>query len=349
MNCIEIPPSCDPAEIARLLERYLPAAEAARRAAEIAQDMAQIGFVLEEDRTVTPAQWQHLGAKPQAEYVLPKTKFDLNGDDPHAAMDGSLLTRGNLLRLSQAVILGRRWLPESWPAAFQRALLGPEHLDALNEIFWLKFWNGLQRVARGPKQSEDAPDADWQLLVRWLDRACVVNLEVKRRTATGRTMISFGTLTSSLAHSREVFPAAVMAARRRSSSPTTYGAHPITRQLRDASRVLDIDLVDVYRLGGLAQQSRDVHNRVRACVRFLERRRQDAIIGKGDDMTSSTKSDLLITGGLLVLSFNPVVAGPRVCTNWPSGRRSLRKTRVSSRCRCQWSCWLFRRSAKGRG
>ncbi|MGH7945786.1 MAG: hypothetical protein ACREH8_00380 [Opitutaceae bacterium] len=171
-----------PPKIARLLTRYLNAADAEQRARDVAEDMAAVGFVLQEDRSVPPEKWQALGARAQAEYLLPKTEFDLNGKDPDKAMEGSLLTRGNLLRLSQVVGLGRKWLPGLWPGAFQVSLLGREHLDAVNEVFWLKFWHGLGAVRRGPKANAAEPDTDWQLTLRFGELENTVNLEVKRRT-----------------------------------------------------------------------------------------------------------------------------------------------------------------------
>jgi hypothetical protein len=209
-----------PPEIARLLTRYLDAADAEQRAGEVAEDMAAVGFVLQEDRSVPPEKWQALGARPQAEYVLPKTEFDLNGKDPDKAMEGSLLTRGNLLRLSQAVGLGRKWLPGLWPSAFQHSLLRREHLDAINEVYWLKFWQGLHAVRRGPKTNAAEPDTDWQLTLRFGPSEHTVNLEVKRRTGNlnawftkgfngqGRAQVEAGRRTNAESGGPDGFPAA---------------------------------------------------------------------------------------------------------------------------------------------
>ncbi len=80
----------------------------------------------------------------------------------------------------------------------------------------------------------------------------------RKNYPTGRTMISLGTLTSSLAHPREVFRAAVMASaaaiivthNHPSGDPAPSAADvQVTRQLRDASRVLDIDLLDHVIIG----------------------------------------------------------------------------------------------------
>jgi hypothetical protein len=180
------------ADIARLLERYLPPPEASRRAQRIAEDMAAIGFDLFASLEVSDAEWRALGARPQAEYLLPKNSFFINAADGNQAMEGSGLTRGNLLRLSHAVELGRKWLPNLWPSHFSTQLLGPEHLDTVNEIWWLKFWRGLVAVERGPKLNPASPDADWLLTIRDGLADCVVYLEVKRRTSNLNTWFKHG-------------------------------------------------------------------------------------------------------------------------------------------------------------
>lgn len=170
-------------EIAQQLECYLAPAEAARRARLIVEDLTAIGFPLVVSREVSPAQWRAVGARPQAEYVLPLTPFSLEAKDGNQGMSGSALTRGNLLRLSQAVALGRRWLPAEWPAGFAADLCGAKHLDTLNELWWLKPWRGLVGVRRAPKASPDLPDFDWALQIQDGLASCTINLEVKRRTS----------------------------------------------------------------------------------------------------------------------------------------------------------------------
>jgi DNA repair protein RadC len=80
----------------------------------------------------------------------------------------------------------------------------------------------------------------------------VILLNRKNR-AMGRVMISLGTLTSSLAHPREVFKPAILAS---ASAMVVAHNHPsgdpapssadiqVTRQLRDAAKILDIELLD---------------------------------------------------------------------------------------------------------
>ncbi len=113
-------------------------------------------------------------------------------------MEGSGLTRGNLLRLSHAVELGRKLLPAIWPHGFATKLLGAEHLDTVNEIWWLKFWRSLVAVRRGPKPNPATPDVDWLLEVRDGLADCIVNLEVKRRTGNINAWFKNGSPTVSL-------------------------------------------------------------------------------------------------------------------------------------------------------
>ncbi|MSU66030.1 MAG: hypothetical protein EXS38_08025 [Opitutus sp.] len=193
------------ADIAQLLECYVTPAEAGRRAQAIADDMAAIGFAVVRSLEVPDRVWQAHGARPQAEYVLPTTPFSINAEDGDQAMEGSSLTRGNLLRLSHAVDLGRKWLPELWPSSFATQLLGAGHLDTLNEIWWLKFWRGLVGVRRGPKLNAATPDVDWLLTIRDGLADCVVNLEVKRRTGNINAWFKHGNPTVSLRDVKKKF------------------------------------------------------------------------------------------------------------------------------------------------
>lgn len=180
-------------EIAQQLEYYLAPMEAARRARMAIEDMAAVGFPLVVSREVPPAQWRALGARPQAEYVLPVTPFSLEARDGNQGMAGSALTRGNLLRLAQAVELGRKWLPKEWPATFATDLNGAKHLDTVNELWWLKPWRGLVGVQRGPKARPDLPDFDWELKFREGTTDYTINLEVKRRTSNLNAWFKHGT------------------------------------------------------------------------------------------------------------------------------------------------------------
>ncbi|MBI2516008.1 MAG: hypothetical protein HYV95_03755 [Opitutae bacterium] len=75
----------------------------------------------------------------------------------------------------------------------------------------------------------------------------------RRNHPIGRTMVSLGTLTSSLVHPREVLRAAILGSaaaiivghNHPSGDPTPSQADiQVTRQLREACRAVDIDLLD---------------------------------------------------------------------------------------------------------
>jgi hypothetical protein len=103
------------------------------------------------------------------------------------------------------VELGRKWLPELWPKGFAAQLLGPEHLDTLNEIWWLKFWRSLISVRRGPKANRGSPDADWLLTIRDGMADCTVNLEIKRRTGNINALFKHANPTVSLSKVNKKF------------------------------------------------------------------------------------------------------------------------------------------------
>lgn len=168
-------------EIATLLARYLPAAVARERARWVFDDMASVGFQIELAHETSDQRWIDMGAVPQAEYVLPDPAFSINSAEDSHALSGSFLTVGNLLRLSQAVAAGRQYIPHLWPSAFQRRLCGREHLDALTEVWCLRFWRGVTAVEPGPKLNKAAPDYEWVISIQDALASCVVNLEVKRR------------------------------------------------------------------------------------------------------------------------------------------------------------------------
>jgi hypothetical protein len=163
------------------LTAYMPHDDAVRHAHWVVDDMQRIGFVLQLATENPPGMWKHKGITPQTEYVVP-SDFDINSDKDDKAMSGSFVTCGNILRLSQCVKIARELLPSMWPGDFAQRLLSAEHLDALNEIWWLKFWRGIQRVERGPKANRRAPDFDWFLQINDGLVSCRLNLEVKRRT-----------------------------------------------------------------------------------------------------------------------------------------------------------------------
>lgn len=185
-------------QIEALLRSYIGRDSAFQMAQAIHEDMNSARFTIEEAHFTCPQMWRQLGVVPQAEYVLPPNQFDINSTIGSEGLEGSFLTTGNLLRLGQCVILGRRHLSGLWPGTFAAKIRGREHLDALNEIWWLKFWRGIQSVVRGPKVSENDPDFEWQIdLCDGLAR-CTINLEVKRRTSNINQLFKEGRPTASV-------------------------------------------------------------------------------------------------------------------------------------------------------
>jgi hypothetical protein len=173
--------SLNASDITTLLERYLPPELAAKRAKDLTEDLAIIGFELQLSNETPDGLWIARGAIPQAEYPLPDPGFSINSKDDNSALSGSFLTVGNLLRLSQVSAIGRQHIPALWPHVFGHRLCGREHMDALTEIWWLKWWRGLRHAEPGPKLNKASPDFEWSLTIHDGLAHCFVNLEVKRR------------------------------------------------------------------------------------------------------------------------------------------------------------------------
>ena len=168
--------------IANLLTTFLGRERAKQTAVWLHQDMASIGFNVVPSLETPFGYWERIRMQP--EYVLPANQFGVNGPKPDEQLCGGFLTVGNLVRLAQCVEVGRKYIPHLWPQVFATALHGKEHWDSLTEVWWLKFWKGVESVNRGPKKSRDAPDFDWQIHGRDPIARYVINLEVKRRTGT---------------------------------------------------------------------------------------------------------------------------------------------------------------------
>lgn len=115
----------------------------------------------------------------------------------------------------------------------------------------------------GPAQACNRPDK----VVEYMRSAFEVNpdqesfwviLLNRKNFPKGRTMVTLGTATSSLAHPREVFRAAIMGGATAiicvhnhpsgDPAPSNADVH-LTRQLREASKVVDIELLDHVIMG----------------------------------------------------------------------------------------------------
>lgn len=98
-----------------------------------------------------------------------------------------------------------------------------------------------------------------------LQEALYVILLNRKNRPLGRVMITLGTLTSSMAHPREVFRPAILAGaaaiivshNHPSGDPAPSSADvTITRSLRDAARIMDIELIDHVIVGDKAGDPR---------------------------------------------------------------------------------------------
>lgn len=169
-------------EVSRQLEHYVSPDQAACLSRQLVEDMSAIGFPVLQSSFTPFGFWVQHGVIPQAEYELPQNQFNTDFGTDSESMEGSFLTCGNLLRLAQATQMGRLHLPNQWPLSFKGRLLGREHLDCLNEVWWLKFWRGIRSVSHAPKKCGTDKDFDWKLQIQDGLVDCTINLEVKRRT-----------------------------------------------------------------------------------------------------------------------------------------------------------------------
>lgn len=169
-------------EVCRKLEYYVSRDKAAHWSRQLVEDMSAISFPLQQSSFTPDGFWVQHGIIPQAEYELPQNQFNQDSGTDSESMEGSFLTCGNLLRLAQAAQIGRLHLPSQWPMCFKGRLLGREHLDCLNEVWWLKFWRGIRSVSHAPKECGTDKDFDWRLQIQDGLADCTINLEVKRRT-----------------------------------------------------------------------------------------------------------------------------------------------------------------------
>jgi hypothetical protein len=162
------------------------------------EDMASIGFNIERSFFSSSEIWMQHGVHPQAEYRLPPNQFNINSKVGSEALEVSFITTGNLFRLAQCVEIGRQYLPSLWPNFFGKLINGAGHLDALNEVWWLKFWRNTKNVARGPKESANDPDFEWQIEIFDVCATCIINFEVKRRTSNINRLFKKGEPNASL-------------------------------------------------------------------------------------------------------------------------------------------------------
>ena len=130
------------------------------------------------------------------EYVFGPTGHDVDQaapgfqKDPHF-IDGTALDRESLSRFGQISEIGHTVIPHLWlgnKALCERLHTPTQHLDTLNEVWWLSRWHGVipdsvemefSLLGGVKKQS---PTVDWRFRV--LEGAITINLEVKNRRGT---------------------------------------------------------------------------------------------------------------------------------------------------------------------
>jgi predicted AAA+ superfamily ATPase len=184
-------------------EKILTTDALAHRAALLAEDLKTISI---EGFELLPPRWLN---PPGSDLLFRIVEYKFNNTarsmarvtDPFqvgkdvANMEGSRLDRCSLLYLSKVSEIGHRIIPHLWPGeeTLRKNLeLGTQHLNTLNEIWWLSKWHGIdpgsvehERVVHKEltdSRKKQVPRADWSFTV--LGGQVRINLEVKRRDGT---------------------------------------------------------------------------------------------------------------------------------------------------------------------
>lgn len=197
----------DPQQIETLLKLgSIDGPEAHRRASVLANDIKQIGFdtfQLSCRPYPVPLADGRIIATPLPEYHFGDTGFSVqkarnSQDDFPTWIGGTGLDRGHLQFFSKVSHIGHALIPQFWPQKLRTELRNPtQHLDALEEVWWLGRWSGIENIRRaGRIKSDGADDIDWQFTIgsTAFSSGLKVNLEVKRlksdnmRQARGREM-----------------------------------------------------------------------------------------------------------------------------------------------------------------
>jgi len=183
-------------------EGVLSSENVTRRASLLSKDMQRItpeGTRILPPRWITPPgsdllfliaeyQFDHSG------HSLEKVSDPFNPGKRVENMEGSGLDRESLLYLGKVCEIGNDLIPSLW--ALDEDLLSnlrnpKQHLDTLNEIWWLSRWQGidhgsithsLENEAVASSKKAPAPNVDWSFTA--LGGQVRINLEVKRRTGT---------------------------------------------------------------------------------------------------------------------------------------------------------------------
>lgn len=180
-------------QIATLLKLgSLDDVEAERRAPILAADIENIGFdsfQLSCRPYPLPSAGERIVAAPLPEYHFGDTGFSINKaqnayDDFSSWIGGTGLDRGHLQFFSKVSQVGHALIPHLWPRKLRAELRNPtQHLDTLEEIWWLGCWSAIENIRRGVRLRQGAADdVDWQFTIGGTRFASpvIVNLEVKR-------------------------------------------------------------------------------------------------------------------------------------------------------------------------
>lgn len=182
-----------PQQIETLLKlSSLDDAEARRRALILAADIDRIGFErfrLSCRPYPVPSAGGRVVAMPLPEYHFGDTGFSVqkacnSSDNFSTWIGGTGLDRGHLQFFSKVSQLGHNLIPEIWPKKLRAELRNPkQHLDTLEEVWWLGRWSGVDEIRRGEQiRSDSENDIDWRLVVARtsFSPGLNVNVEAKR-------------------------------------------------------------------------------------------------------------------------------------------------------------------------
>jgi predicted AAA+ superfamily ATPase len=172
------------------------------RARCLKEDLDELAWA---EFSILPTQWVENSANgliiPFVEYSFGKTQHDINPAGPEAPpkaihmATGSGLDHGDLLHFSKVSAAAHKIIPHLWlkdSRLRERLRDSHQHLAALNEVWWLSRWEGLDsgsiqmEFAMPPKPGEalsgTRPTVDWRFTV--LGGAVTINLEVKNLIGT---------------------------------------------------------------------------------------------------------------------------------------------------------------------
>ncbi len=174
-----------------------------KRAQFLKEDLDALAF---DTFTILPTQWLEppgMGVRiPSIEYEFGKTDHDIeqpinpfNAPKDVRLVEGTSLSRGELGHFGKISEIGHTIIPKLWLAnqmLRDRVRLPTQHLDTLNEVWWLSRWQGIdsdsveiEYLARrdAANRSKKTPSTvDWRFTV--LGGQVAINLSVKNRRGT---------------------------------------------------------------------------------------------------------------------------------------------------------------------